>query len=246
MVVQFHQNVKGGFKRGERYRVCRSEQGQPMLAPLTGGLLKEIPHQAASRFEVYQEGTTEFSIGDKIRFSLGGKAEDGKRRISNGRLDEVQAFDKQGNLKLKSGMTVSRDYGHWDLGYVVTSHAAQGKDRQLAMAAMGSESLPAVNAKQFYVTASRGSRDVAIYVDDKAAVRRAIQRAGTQLSATELTCGQPTPKRRQAINQQSQRRAYFDRVRNWWQARFPKRQPAATKSQSRTMGMRNAPTPSRS
>ena len=51
---------------------------------------------------------------------------------------------------------------------------------------MGSESLPAINAKQFYVPVSRGRDDVAIYVDDKAKVRNAIARSGEQLSATEL------------------------------------------------------------
>ncbi|MFB2351793.1 hypothetical protein, partial [Priestia megaterium] len=77
----------------------------------------------------------------------------------------------------------------------ITSHASQGKDRDLSIAAIGSQSLPAVNAKQFYVTVSRGKKDVAIYVDDKAAVRRAIRDAGQQRSATELV--RPAPQREQ-------------------------------------------------
>ena len=150
------------------------------------GQVRELPLQHSDRFEVYSQNQLGISAGDKIRFSLGGTTKDGKGRISNGRLDEVKGFDRQGNLILKNGSVVDRNYGHFDLGYVITSHASQGKDRQLAIAAMGATSLPAINAKQFYVTVSRGSEDVAIYVDDKAKVRRSIERSGHQLSATEL------------------------------------------------------------
>lgn len=186
LIIQFHQNTQGGFKRGERYRVERVQGDQVRLSSIDGQHAKSLPLAMAHQFEAYRETTLRVSIGDKVRFSLGGAAADGKRRISNGRLDEVRSIDPQGNLVLKSGMTVSKDYGHVDLGYVITSHASQGKDRAVAIAAMGSESLPAINARQFYVTVSRGSEDVAIYVDDKAKIRQAIARSGEQLSATEL------------------------------------------------------------
>jgi conjugative relaxase-like TrwC/TraI family protein len=186
LIVQFHQNTKGGFKRGDRYRVERTEGDQVALKSLDEKHFAWLPLGMAHRFEVYRETKLGVSVGDKVRFSLGGAAIDGKRRISNGRLDEVQSIDTKGNLVLKSGMTVSKEYGHLDLGYVVTSHASQGKDKAVAIAAMGSESLPAINARQFYVTVSRGSEDVAIYVDDKAKIRQAIARSGEQLSATEL------------------------------------------------------------
>ena len=169
-VVQFHQNVPGGIHRGERYRVVGVRDGHVELTSWNGQDRKKLPRQHAERFEVYHESTLGIAVGDKVRFSLGGTTRDGKRRISNGRLDELKAILPSGHLVLKSGMMIDRDYGHVDLGYVVTSHASQGKDRHVAMAAMGSESLPAINAKQFYVTVSRGSQDVLIFVDDKAKV----------------------------------------------------------------------------
>ncbi|QDU80733.1 Multifunctional conjugation protein TraI [Polystyrenella longa] len=244
LVVQFHQNVKGGYKRGERYRVCRDTEGKAALTPLQGGPLKPIPREVASRFEVYEEVQTRFSVGDKIRFTLGGKATDHKRRISNGRLDEITGFDRHGDLKLKSGMTVSRHYGHWDLGYVVTSHASQGKDRDVAIAAIGSQSLPAVNAKQFYVTVSRGREEVTIYVDDKAAVRRAIQNAGEQLTATEMMQGTPSPIMKAARQQHQRQRFLLDRVHQWWRARFPNRERSQT--QSNNIPFQSSPELSRS
>lgn len=235
LVVQFHQNVAGGFKRGERYLVAKDDNGTPSLVPMTGGKAKPIPHGHPDRFEVYRKEETQFAKGDKIRFSLGGTAIDGKRKIANGRLDTVKRIDVHGNLVLESGMTVAKDYGHFDLGYCITSHASQGKDRDLSIAAIGSQSIPAVNAKQFYVTVSRGRKNVAIYVDDKAAVRRAIQNAGEQRSATELVQGQHQ-KQIAMIRQRREQKAFFDRVRDWWVAHFPRQkatQPQLSSIRSR-------------
>lgn len=220
MVIQFHQNTKGGFKRGQRYRVNVTPDSQVLLSSFDGQSSdKPLPRDYPEHFEVYEENTIQFAKGDKVRFSLGGTAKDGKRRISNGRLDEIKGFDRRGNIILKSGITVDREYGHLDFGYVVTSHASQGKTTKLSIAAMGAQSLPAINAKQFYVTVSRGSEDVAIYVDDKARVRNAIQDAGRQLSATELMEVLSKPKASSKIYNQMEQRAFFDRIRNWWRSR---------------------------
>ncbi len=231
LIIQFHQNVKGGIKKGDRYLVHAVEDQRVCLQSLQDGRLRRLPVENSDRFEVYTKGELSISAGDKIRFSLGGKTKDGKGRISNGRLDQVKGFDKRGNLILTNGKVVDRNYGHFDHGYVVTSHASQGKDRQLAIAAMGATSLPAINAKQFYVTVSRGSEDVAIYVDDKAKVRRNIEKSGHQMSATELVgsnvraefekSAERTPENsivslvrhgRQAANN------FRDRISHWWRS----------------------------
>ncbi len=247
-IVQFHQNVKGGFKRGQRYRVAGAIGNEVRLLSLDNEGMKTLPLSSADRFEVYSEEKLAIAAGDKIRFSLGGTAIDGKKRISNGRLDEVKGFDRKGNLVLSNGWVIDRNYGHVDLGYVITSHASQGKDRHIAMAAMGASSLPAINAKQFYVTVSRGSEDVMIFVDDKAKVRRAIMRSGEQLSATELVQegSRPVVHREQERHQEQERdyvregkqavRSFRDRVLHWWRARTNDRQPLRNEARSRDVG----------
>ncbi len=219
LMVQFHQNAAGGFKRGERYRVVKSETGEVALRSVTGGSLKPLPLAAAERFEVYRETERELCIGDRIRLSLGGPTLDRKRQLANGRLDEVGGFDTHGNLRLKSGATIARDYGHLDLGFVVTSHAAQGKDRVVSLVAMSSQSLAAVNAKQWYVSVSRGKEQVEIFVDDKAAVRRAIQQSGERLSATELMRQSTAPAATPTITPERRERSFLDRARDWWRSR---------------------------
>lgn len=226
LVVQFHQNAKGGFVRGQRYRVIAPASKTPHLVPIDRPTAeaKPVPTEQPDRFEVYRETKIGVSLGDKVRFTLGGAAVDKKSRIVNGRIDEVKTFKPNGDLVMKSGMVVSRNYGHLDYGFVVTSHASQGQTRDVAIAAMGSDSLPAINARQAYVTISRGRHDVELFVDDKAAVRRAIQRAGRELSATELvanaTCEQETmvlSERSDRAPRQRTRQTVHERVRRWWQ-----------------------------
>lgn len=245
LVLQFHQNVPGGFVRGERYRVVQGEGDTIYLAPLTSpspeaSTQKPLPTAYASRFEVYRETQVAFAPGDKLRISLGGTTIDG-RRVSNGRLDEVAGFDRAGNVLLKSGFTISANYGHWDHGFVITSHASQGKDVDLVIASMGRESLPAVHSKQFYVSMSRGRRDVILYTDDKEAVRRAIQVAGEQLSATELAERHRLASQQQSLRQaQRLHRDFVERVRRWWRPLRPV--PAALHSPTPLM-TRNSITP---
>lgn len=143
-------------------------------------------------------------------------------------------------------MVVSRDYGHFDLGYVVTSHSAQGKDRDQAIVAIGKQSLPAVNAKQFYVTASRGKEDLMIFVDDKEAVRRSIQNAGEQLSATELVASQQLAEQRAAIDRRQRQELVDRQVHHWWAANFPTQPQGAIGRQSVPVPVHNQPTLGRS
>ncbi|MEO1618710.1 MAG: AAA family ATPase, partial [Planctomycetota bacterium] len=224
-VIQFHQNAKGGFKKGDRFRIAGAAGNQVRVSAMDGSGSRQLPLDVSNRFDIYQEQELKLCVGDKVRFSLGGKAMDGNKRISNGRMDEITGFDKTGNPVLERGTVIDKDYGHLGLGYVVTSHASQGKDRHVAIAAMSSQSLPAINAKQFYVTVSRGSEDVMLFVDDKSRIRRAIERSGEQMAATELVKARPdnrecdtTTDRGNEVFRQGQQlvRSFRDRVVNWW------------------------------
>ena len=73
--------------------------------------------------------------GDKLRITQNGFTREtrrgllGKRqrRLNNGAVYEVEGFTKQGDIKLTNGFVVPKDYGGLAHGYVVTSHASQGK-----------------------------------------------------------------------------------------------------------------------
>ena len=90
---------------------------------------------------------------------------------------------------------------------------------------MSSQSLPATNAEQMYVSASRARERVTLYTDDKAAVASAIGRSSRKMAALDLA-----PKRPELIDVgrmrermvRRRRVAFFDRLRAAWAAARPR------------------------
>ena len=67
---------------------------------------------------------------------------------------------------------------------------------QWSLIAMGGESLPAINAQQFYVSVSRGRERATIFTDlSKEALTEAIKKTDTRQSATELLGEKTKPRR---------------------------------------------------
>jgi ATP-dependent exoDNAse (exonuclease V) alpha subunit len=74
--------------------------------------------------------------------------------------------------------TIPATFRQFTYGYAVTSHASQGLTVDHVLLALDSQSGPAVNAKQFYVSTSRGREGLRIYTDDVEALREQIARSG--------------------------------------------------------------------
>ena len=56
-----------------------------------------------------------------------GRTADGRHRLNNGALYTVKGFTPAGDVVVDNGWVIGRDFGHVAHGYVVTSHASQGK-----------------------------------------------------------------------------------------------------------------------
>jgi conjugative relaxase-like TrwC/TraI family protein len=193
-IVQFHQNAKG-FKRGERVRV-KSAGMTGMRVVRADGSDAILPFTEARKFQVYRQDKLALAEHDQMRITMNGFVPDtrpgangGKFRLNNGDIYEVAGFTKGGGIKLPNGIVLPKDYGGLAHGYVVTSHASQGKTVDNVLVALGSESLAAANREQFYVSVSRGRAGVRLYTDDKAAMMEAVQGSSARLSATELMDG---------------------------------------------------------
>lgn len=180
--IVFHQNGKG-FRRGQRIDVP------------PGG---ELPLDQAARFSVYHRGDIALSAGDRVRITQNGYSADGKHRLNNGSIYEVGGFDESGNIVLDNGWTVSKDFGHLDYGYTVTSFASQGKTVDRVFVGQGFESLPASSREQFYVSASRARQQVAFYTGNKQELLEAVSRSDERLTATELLHGGLPPAIRES------------------------------------------------
>jgi conjugative relaxase-like TrwC/TraI family protein len=188
-VLQFHQNAKG-FQRGQRLEVGKSDQ---------------LPLDQAKRFQLFRTSTLRLAPGDLVRITQNGRTADDKHRVDNGMVFRVRGFDHAGNIVLKNGWTIAKDWGHLEYGYAATSHASQGKTVQRVFIGQSSKSYPASSREQFYVSVSRASERATIYTDDKEALREAISQTDARLTATEFVNGAVM---RQAEKQAEQPREY--------------------------------------
>jgi hypothetical protein len=140
----------------------------------------------AGRFVVYKPQELALAAGDTVRVTANSKDITGKHRLNNGAIYQVDGFTPAGNIKMNNGWVVSKEAPHLTHGYVVTSHAAQGRTVDVALVAMGNESLPAMGSEQLYVSASRARQQTHLYVQDGDAVREAIQREDHRVLASEF------------------------------------------------------------
>lgn len=182
-VLAFFQNSKG-IKAGKRLTVtevgahglyAQEQEGQPM----------QIALSEAKKFNVFESGEIDIAQGDKIRLTANGKSSDG-RNLFNGSAFYVEGFEQDGGMRLSNGATLSPEYGHFQHGYVSTSHAAQGKTADKVIISQSSATFRASSMEQFYVSVSRGKEAVSIYTDDKEHLQQAISQSAERTSATEL------------------------------------------------------------
>jgi conjugative relaxase-like TrwC/TraI family protein len=204
-VVQFHQNAKG-FKRGERVTVTGADAAGVHVARKDGSNTV-LPLTELKKFQLYTARQLAFARGDRLRITQNGFTRETRRglgktgdRLNNGATYEVDGFTKTGDIKLTNGFVVPKDYGGISHGFVVTSHASQGKTVDVALVALGKDSFAAANREQFYVSVSRAREAVRVFTDDKAAMLEAVKGTTARLSASELMQGyKPKPATRPGI-----------------------------------------------
>ena len=178
-VLQFFQNARGGFTKGDRLSIT-----DPAAVPLT----------EAGRFQLYDTQTIALAEGDKVRFTATVKTLDGKHTLKNGTTRAVAGFDARGNIRLDNGWTVGKDAGHFRHAFVETSFGSQGQTVDRVLLAMGTASRAAMNQEQAYVSLTRGRAQASLYTDDKAAMRRAVQTSSQKLAALDLRTKPEGPK----------------------------------------------------
>ncbi len=203
-ILVFHQNAKGGFKKGDRLTVA-----DPAAVPLS----------EAGKFSLYRPAAIGLAEGDVIRFTGTVKMMDGKHTLKNGATRTVAEITPGGNIRLDNGWLVGKDAGHFRHSFVETSFGSQGRTVDRAILAMSAASLPATNQEQLYVSASRARERTTLYTDDKDAVRQAVQRSSRKLAALDLRPKPPKAKLEAWHRWQAERRrrlAYLDRIQAAW------------------------------
>lgn len=187
-VIQFSQNVPE-IKRGSVWKVKETEKNKVVVCN-HDGQEKQLPFHKSNTYDVYEPTKILLARGDKIKITRNSFDEQ-EKRLNNGQTLEVIAVSKKGNITLrnkasKTNYSLSKDFGHLTHAHCITSYAAQGKTVDHVLIAQPASTFPATDAKQFYVSVSRGRESVTIYTDDKEALLDHASQLGDRQSAIEL------------------------------------------------------------
>jgi ATP-dependent exoDNAse (exonuclease V) alpha subunit len=198
MIVEFHEDVPGVRKsiNGKRETRGGFDRGDAALVMTDGHLLRTdgtvspLPTAHADRFEVYTTGTQNVAVGDQIRLTKNGRVKVAGQAVgtmvNNGDVYRVEGLTKEGDFRLPGGKLLPRDYGHIAYGYASTPQASQGSTVDWNFVDWNSDTLKAVDRPGAYVPSSRFRKGITYFVDNKEAVRAAIQRRDEKKTAYEL------------------------------------------------------------
>lgn len=189
LYIQTHQNMKG-IKRGERMRIEHADYDQVIITD--GKKNYSLDTEKSGHFDVFIKDDIKLSKGDQIRINKNGFDQDGKR-LNNGKILEVQGFEKDGSIHAKNAHSktdnsfkLDSQFGNLDYAYCLTSYASQGKTVDRVFISQPSQTFLASNQKQFYVSVSRGREAVTVYTDDKKGLLSQVQKEGDRMSVHEM------------------------------------------------------------
>lgn len=187
-VIQFNQNANT-FKRGSIWKVENVTTEEISVTDHLGNI-NILPLSQANKFDVYLKQKLMLAKGDQIYITRNGFDEN-KKRLNNGQQLTVKGFYKDGSIIAnspsgKSEFKLSKNYGHLNYGYCMTSHASQGKTVDHVFVSQPASTFVASDMKQFYVSASRGRKRLTVYTDDKVGLFEHVSNFKTRMLALEL------------------------------------------------------------
>ncbi len=176
------------LRKGDRLRVSEVS-GRDVMATDRSGTTHHLDvAKLSGHIAVYDPAILPVAEGDRIRITRNGKDLHG-RSLHNGTLHTVQGFTTKGDIRLKGGAVLDRDYAHFTAGYVTTSYSAQSKTVDRVFIPETEESFSAANREQIYVSVSRGRRSPFIVTTDKQALFEAVQATSQRMAALDLQWG---------------------------------------------------------
>jgi conjugative relaxase-like TrwC/TraI family protein len=188
LLIKFNQNLPG-IKRGSAWSVTGIEKDRVLLRDESGKSAL-LPMDRPTAFDSFERLEIGLSKGDKIQITRNGFDMD-EKRLNNGQSLEVLSVSKKGEILLQNAQSKAKyrlykDFGHLNHAHVITSYGSQGKTVDEVFIAQPSATFPATDAKQFYVSVSRGRERARIYTDDKEALLSYAAELRDRESAIEL------------------------------------------------------------
>jgi conjugative relaxase-like TrwC/TraI family protein len=137
---------------------------------------------------VYQKIERQFSVGDRIQFT----APDKSLGVANRELATIETVDPNGRLSahLVNNRQIEfnpSEHRHFDHGYAVTSHSAQGLTAERVLVHADTSVHPdLLNSRFGYVSISRASHQATLFTDDMAKLAPQLGADVSKTSALEI------------------------------------------------------------
>ena len=147
---------------------------------------------------VYQQIERQFSVGDRIQFT----APDKSLGVANRELATIETVDPNGRLSAHLVNNRQIDFSpsehrHFDHGYAVTSHSAQGLTAEHVLVHADTGVHPdLLNSRFGYVSISRASHNATLFTDDMA---KLAPQLGADVSKTSALDLNPSPSVAQGL-----------------------------------------------
>ena len=165
-VLGFHHKVRGGFRSGEKWRIIGPAEGGGFGVECKGQT-KIFDPSVKGHWKIYDATEMVLSVGDQVRINEGFKEGWVPKKggcaskkpcvaFKNNDIANIAAIDDE-RIMLDDGRSMSRDNVHLDQGVCITSYAAECRTVKQIVSLVPCASLPALDAKTFYVLASRAT-----------------------------------------------------------------------------------------
>ncbi|WP_335903141.1 MobF family relaxase [Shewanella algae] len=193
-IVRFARSFKReGIKKGLYYQVVGRDNHDILLKKFGANeqaeLIRFSPERyAAKNIQMFNLTESGLAVGEKIVWRDNDKP---TGRLNNDTATVEKIEDTNVTFRLSNGKTGEFDMSklansHWDHGYAMTVHAAQGKTAQNVFVHAETNREALLNTEQFYVQISRAKDRVYLYTDSKEGLVRAVeQRSGQKQTAKE-------------------------------------------------------------
>ena len=178
-----------GLERGSYAEVIAVDANNNLITvqPDIGGTVSYDPARVRG-IDAYREEEKSFAIGDRFQMTAPYRDLD----LPNRALGKVeQIVNGELTVRMDSGRTVTFDpheMRHFDHGYAVTSHSAQGLTAERVLVNMDTEMHSnLINARFAYVAISRGSHEAQIFTDNENQLGERLNHDVSKTSAMNIT-----------------------------------------------------------
>jgi conjugative relaxase-like TrwC/TraI family protein len=171
-----------GFKKGACGKLLSIAPAHLLIESC--GKIRKVSAEDVDKFNVCRTTEMQLAKGDRLQLKANVKSLNGKE-VVNGELVTFEKIDTKGNIYLKDGRTLPKEYRQFVRGYAVTSYGSQGKTVANVLFS-DSAVKAATNHQQWLVSISRGKRSIKIFTLNKAELRENISRSGDRELAIEM------------------------------------------------------------